>query len=130
MTQEETRQEKLNRLLAKNKTRLTRIELADIYQQKLSYQLKPQQFVDLTQSHIIKRNAYQKVHALQGQQFFHFREIMAILEVIKEQSLARQDDIFVLYYLDSVYIRHNKIEVGGIKLPLKDFWNILHNIVG
>lgn len=129
MTQEKTRQEKLQRILTENKTRFARIALIDTYLRELSYQLKPQQFVDLMDSSSIKRKAYQKVRTLQGQQYLHFREVMVALEGLREQCLARQDDIFVLYYLDSVYIHHDKIEAGGIKLSLKDFWCILHNIV-
>lgn len=130
MVQEETRQEKLTRLLTKNKTKLARTALAKKYKEELNYQLAGQQFFELTFSNNIKRNAYQRVRALHSEEFPNFRDVMTALELIKGHCTARQDDMFILFYLDTMYTRHNKLETGGIKLPLKDFWNILHNLVG
>ncbi|MBA2680162.1 MAG: hypothetical protein H0U76_17420 [Ktedonobacteraceae bacterium] len=120
--QEETRKEKLARLVAKNKTRLARALLIKRYQQELRYPLAATQFVDLEVSHSIKRAVYQKIRTLPGQNIGDSQPIFIPLHHLEKQAQVLSDVRVLFYYLDTP-------ETGGIRLQFRDFWNILQYIV-
>ncbi|MEO6889654.1 MAG: hypothetical protein ABI456_10200 [Ktedonobacteraceae bacterium] len=119
--QEETRKEKLARLLAKNKTRLARDLLIKRYQQELRYPLAATQFVDLEVSHSIKKEVYQKIRTLPDQNISASQPIFMPLHHLEKQAKVLSDVWVLFYYLDT-------LETEGIRIQFRDFWNILHYI--
>ncbi len=122
MTQEETRKEKLARLLAENKLKRERNEMIRKYKDKLNYQLTIDNFLEPNYSSTIAASVYRKTSTLQSQRFADYQNALKTLKNIKERSSALKERTVVFYYLRLVFSK-----VGGIVLPLQDVWDILEN---
>ena len=122
MAQEETRKEKLARLLAKGKLKRERNEIIEMYTDDLKYPLTMDKFLDLTYSNTIRSSVYRKISTLPEQRFAEYQNALNALKGMKERSSALRERTVIFYYLGLLLQ-----EVGGIVLPLQDVWDILEN---
>ena len=120
MAQEETRKEKLARLLAKGKLKRERNEIIEMYTDDLKYPLTMDKFLDPTYSYTIASSVYRKISTLPEQRFAEYQNALTTLKGMKERSSALRERTVVFYYL---FLS----KVGGIVLPLQDVWDILEN---
>ena len=122
MAQEETRKEKLARLLAKGKLKRERNEIIEMYTDDLKYPLTMDKFLDLTYSNTIRSSVYRKISTLPEQRFAEYQNALTALKGMKERSSALRERTVIFYYVGLLLK-----EVGGIVLPLQDVWDILEN---
>jgi len=120
MAQEETRKEKLARLLAKGKLKRERNEIIERYTDDLKYLVTMDKFLDPTYSNTIRSSVYRKISTLPEQRFAEYQNALTALKGMKERSSALRERTVVFYYL---FLS----KVGGIVLPLQDVWDILEN---
>jgi len=120
MAQEETRKEKLARLLAKGKLKRERNEIIEMYTDDLKYPLTMDKFLDPTYSNTIRSSVYRKISTLPEQRFAEYQNALTALKGMKERSSALRERTVVFYYL---FLQGT----GGIELPLQDVWDILEN---
>ena len=120
MAQEETRKEKLARLLAEGKLKRERNKMIEKYTDDLKYPLTIDKFLDPTYSGTIVSSVYRKISTLPEQRFAEYQNALTALKGMKERSSALRERTVVFYYL---FLS----KVGGIVLPLQDVWDILEN---
>lgn len=122
MAQEETRKEKLARLLAEGKLKRERNKMIEKYTDDLKYPLTIDKFLDPTYSGTIRSSVYRKISTLPEQRFAEYQNALTALKGMKERSSALRERTVIFYYLGLLLK-----EVGGIVLPLQDVWDILEN---
>jgi len=122
MAQEETRKEKLARLLAEGKLKRERNKMIEKYTDDLKYPLTIDKFLDPTYSGTIVSSVYRKISTLPEQRFAEYQNALTALKGMKERSSALRERTVIFYYLGLLLK-----EVGGIVLPLQDVWDILEN---
>jgi len=120
MAQEETRKEKLARLLAKGKLKRERNEIIEMYTDDLKYPLTMDKFLDPTYSGTIVSSVYRKISTLPEQKFAEYQNALTALKGMKERSSALKERTVSFHYL---FLQGT----GGIELPLQDVWDILEN---
>ncbi len=129
LEQEEARTEKMKRLLAANKVMLARNKLRQIYHQELGYALQTDQFLDINLSQHFIRRIYQQMRTVPARTLATVHGVKGELTHLKEAWRTLADQHVLLYYRNRVSVqRQNYIDAGGIKLVLKDVWNILAHI--
>lgn len=122
---EETRSEKMKRLLAANKVRLARNQMISIYQHELGYALRVDQFLDIDQSQQCVGQIYRHVRTKSD------KTLATVPEVVEELAKFKQTwQIFADQY---VFLHYHVVgwqgeSAGGIKLVLKEAWHILEHI--
>ncbi len=118
---EESKKEKLARLLAENKTKLARDKLVDRYHQEINYQIAVNQFVDLKTSQEIKKSVYQKISALSGLKINEFQQIYDVIDGLRSKACLSREKLVILYYMDTKY-------TGGVYIKFENCWDIICRI--
>jgi hypothetical protein len=129
--QEEAQTETMQRLLAANKIRLARNKVIPIYQYELGYALRADQFLDIDLSQHLIRKIYQQMRTVPAKTLATVHEVRGELAHLKEAWKVFSDQHVLLSYRNRVPVqRRDYVAAGGIKLVLKEVWNILEHIRG
>ena len=119
--EQENRKERLESLLKKNKVRLARENIIKTFKHDLQYELTKDQFIDLEIANNLLRLTYKKIPQVESSKFIRYEEVLSEILRLKKCIQIDSSALAVFYYLD-------KLKAGGMKIPLKDCWELIERI--